>query len=55
MIKAAEAGSADAQYLLGTWYADGTVMDHDLKAAKEWFSRAAAQGNEAAINALNEL
>jgi TPR repeat protein len=45
---AAERGHADAQFLLGRAYRDGLGTPPDPAAAREWLSRAAAQGAEEA-------
>jgi TPR repeat protein len=56
LLKAADSGSADAQWMLGRLYYDGLVgavpvgaagapRRPDLRSAAQWFSRAAAQGS----------
>ena len=54
---AAEQGSAEAQYQLGTLYSVGTVTKVNAQLAQQWFEQAAAQGHPAAIYqvALNNL
>jgi len=42
----AQQGEAEAQFLLGNLYFDGTTVDRDLVEAVGWFQRAAAQGYE---------
>jgi TPR repeat protein len=46
--KAAEAGSAEAQYRLGRFYETGLETAPDLVAARLWYSRAAEQGHPTA-------
>jgi TPR repeat protein len=46
--KAAEAGSAEAQYRLGLFYETGLETAPDLAAARLWYSRAAEQGHPTA-------
>jgi TPR repeat protein len=52
--RAAEAGHADAQYNFGCMllYGEGGAKDTD--AGITWISRAAAQGDEAALHHLND-
>ena len=53
--KAAEQGSAKAQYNLGVMYAEGTgVLKNDAKAVK-WYRKAADQGDATAQLHLGEL
>ena len=52
---ASEQGHVKAQYLLGSCYYNGQGVDvSDLK-AREWITKAAAQGYEIAINTLKQL
>lgn len=51
-MAAAEAGNADAQYLLGCMYYDGTGVAKSYQYAGTWFSLSAAQGNADAMFAL---
>lgn len=44
----AEQGNADAQYHLGTLYAEGKGVSPDYKEAMKWFRKAAEQGNSLA-------
>ena len=53
--KGAELGNAYAQYSLGYCYLHGKGVDEDYDAAKEWFQKAAAQGNESAKEALENM
>ena len=48
-------GYADAQYSLGVMYYNGKGVDQSLTKAREWFTKAASQGDEAADNALKLL
>jgi localization factor PodJL len=48
--KAAAAGSAPAQYRLGTLYERGKGVARDMKAALGWYERAAALGNVKAMH-----
>lgn len=48
----ADAGDADAQWLMGVRYHDGAGVAHDDGQAVHWFLRAAEQGNVAAQGAL---
>ncbi|SDI03215.1 tetratricopeptide repeat protein [Propionivibrio dicarboxylicus] len=55
-VKAAEAGSASAQYRLGTYYENGKIGDApDLPQALTWFRKAARQGFSAAQTRLGCL
>ena len=46
--KAADQGFANAQYNLGTMYANGQGVKHDFGEAVRWFHKAAEQGHEQA-------
>ena len=48
--KAAEQGYADAQYQLGLCYEKGQGVKKDLKTARNWFEKAAANGNKKAYS-----
>ena len=48
-------GHATAQMSLGACYEDGEGVEKDLNKAIEWYTLAAKQGNEDAIEALKEL
>ena len=52
---AAEQGNAEAQYLLGRCYTDGTGVEIDCPAAFKWSGKAAEQGNPEAQFVLGEL
>jgi TPR repeat protein len=51
----ADQGYTDAEYCLGFCYHDGTGTELDLGKARYWFERAAAKGEEKAIEALEEF
>ena len=40
----AEQGNAEAQFMVASLYADGTVLEQDLVEAAEWYRRSAEQG-----------
>lgn len=46
--KAADAGHADAQFLMGDLYYYGNGVTKDLEAARRWYEKAASQGNKTA-------
>jgi TPR repeat protein len=52
---AAEQGSAEAQSNLGLIYAQGKVIETSYSKAREWWTKAAAQGDEDAIKGLKLL
>ena len=54
-ISSANQGNALAQYCLGESFLDGSVGEVDKYKAKVWFQKAAAQGEQHAIEALNNL
>jgi hypothetical protein len=47
-MKLAQKGNAEAQFKIGEMYETGFGTTKDMKLAKEWISKAAAQGNERA-------
>ena len=53
--KAAEAGVDEAQYRLGTAYADGIGVEQDIAEAKKWLSLAADQGHYIASIKLEQI
>ena len=53
--KAADMGDVIAQCNLGYTYLEGDGVPVDLAKAKEWYQKAAAQGDEGAIRHLKEL
>ena len=53
--KAAERGLADAQFILGFMYENGYGVEQDLRKAREWYQKAANQGNEDAKKVLERL
>jgi localization factor PodJL len=48
----AEGGMAAAQFRLGTMYENGRGLPRDLDAARDWYTRAAAQGYSGALYSL---
>ena len=54
-LPCARAGNADAQYGLGTMYESGWGVDKDMDKAREWYDKAAQQGHESALGALEEM
>ena len=50
--RAAVQGHAEAQYNLGRWLEGGWGVLRDPESANEWYSKAAAQGHEAAASAM---
>lgn len=55
VIKLAEQGDAEAEFLLGAAYNDGLAVDKDLEKAQLWYTKAAAGGQLTAINNLGTL
>jgi TPR repeat protein len=53
--KAAAQGNAEAAYLLGACYDKGWGVDSDIETAKEWYQKAADNGDEDAKAALSRL
>ena len=53
--RAAEQQYADAQFDVGIFYKDGTTVPRDLVRAKQWLSKAAAQGHIKAKVALQDI
>jgi hypothetical protein len=51
----ANAGDAQAQFILGEAYRLGRSVDQDLLQARDWYMRAARQGDSASAAALGEL
>ena len=51
----AEQGFAHGQYMLGKFYAMGEGVEKDVTEAVKWYQKAAAQGDENAIAALQNL
>lgn len=54
LMKAAGAGHSFSQHLVGLLYYEGKGVKHDIVTAREWWEKAAAQGNEESIRLLNE-
>jgi len=52
---AAEQGHATAQFHLGIMYANGEGIEQSYSKAREWWTKAAAQGQENAIKFLKQL
>ena len=52
---AADQGHTDGEYNLGCCYRDGDGAEVDLGKSRYWFERAAAKGDEDAIESLAEL
>ena len=52
---AANQGHLDAQLNLGTMYANGKGIETSYSKAREWLTKAAAQGHEHAIKFLKQL
>ena len=55
LIRRAEGGEPAAAYAVGTVYRDGTAVDRDYTAARDFFAQAAFFGNADAMNALGEF
>lgn len=55
MLKSAEMGNQYAELSLGFLYLKGDVVPRDKNAAKEWFEKAKAHGNELAEEILNNF
>lgn len=63
LLKPAEEGNADAQFLVGRIYEDGELVNEseyqgvtkDLDKAAEWLAKAAEQGHERARQGLERL
>lgn len=53
--RGAEKGNARAQFQLGFMYSKGLGTIHDMKKAKEWWKKAAQQGQKEAAEALEKL
>ncbi|HLB07814.1 MAG TPA: tetratricopeptide repeat protein [Alphaproteobacteria bacterium] len=55
LLPAAEAGDANAQFLVGSLVQSGQGTTLDLAAAAEWYRKAAEQGHAGAQGALGEM
>jgi len=53
--RSAEEGHAEAQYAIGRCYECGDTVGEDLTQAIKWYRKAAAQGDEDAVAALDDL
>lgn len=51
----AEGGDANAQYALGTMYADGIALPQNLRQAIRWLMMSSTQGHAAAQDKLEKL
>lgn len=51
----AKAGDAEAQFRLGTMYADGVWLSKSREHAVEWLEKAAAQGHGGALERLKAI
>jgi TPR repeat protein len=54
-VLAADQGDTQGEFCLGICYRDGEGTEVDLGKARYWFERAAAKGDENAIESLAEL
>lgn len=54
MTPLAGQGDANAQHALGVMYDNGKGVEKNLTEAMKWYRKAAEQGNENALNNLNE-
>lgn len=54
IISTALSGSSDAQNRLGYYYYNGNEFEKDIQEAIFWYEKAAAQGNDAAMERLAE-
>jgi TPR repeat protein len=55
LVSHAEAGDAQAQCELGTYYSEGPAKDRDFARAREWLRKAAEQGHAEAQRRLGRL
>lgn len=55
IIKLAEKGDNEAQFLLGSAYQEGLGVDADVEQAKKWLTRAADAGHITALNNLGSM
>ena len=53
--KSAKGGDAYGQYMLGMMYLGGIGVDTDIKKARAWLQKSAAQGYQDAQAALDAL
>ena len=54
-MKQAEAGDAQSMYMIGMCYESGVRVEKDAAKAREWYTKAAGLGNDAAKRALEQL
>ena len=52
---AANQGNPGAQHNLGAFYFQGKVVEQSFTKAREWFTKAAAQGHETAIDVIKQM
>ena len=55
MLEKAKKGDSEAQYMMGVCHINGFGVEQDSQAAAGWFGRAAAQGHETAVRALEDM
>lgn len=55
LTKSAEQGYANAQWWLGSTYCDGNLVPQDIEKGVALLKKAAEQGHESAIEALNQM
>jgi len=55
IMAAAEKGDLVAQYVMGVFSREGMHFEKDEKAARQWYTRAAAQGSPQAKEELNDM
>ena len=55
ILKSAEQGNAEAQYLLGCLYESGEGIEQNYSKALEWYRKAAEQGNAGAQSCLGKF
>lgn len=54
-MRRAEAGDAQSMYMVGMCYESGVRVEKDMSKAREWYTKAAENGNEAAKRALETI
>lgn len=53
--KAAESGKVEAQYLVGSFYMHGVIVDRNINQAEKFLQQAATHGNHGARKLLKDL